>query len=203
MQLISILSLASGVAALSLPASSLVKRESPNQARAVANILAADGQTLELDESVVNSAAYEPFKASARVLAKSDAAQAARRAEQEPDPSRPATTPKYVFVLQCTENGFRGDCLVFGAAPGKCGKLTPFLLLTTRVRNSFLIFVSVSYFDFNSANSTDISDAYNDKVVSLSTNTGGNCQFYKYVAHSPLFAPQTFLALLTLVFSCC
>ncbi|KAK8139367.1 hypothetical protein PG984_002747 [Apiospora sp. TS-2023a] len=158
MQLISVLSLATGVAALSLPASSLAKREqSPNQARAVANVLAADGQTLELDEKVVNSAAYEPFKASARVLAKSDA-QAARRAEQEPDPSRPATTPEYVFVLQCTENGFRGDCLVFGAAPGKC----------------------VSYSDFNSANSTEISDAYNDKVVSLSTNTGGSCQFYKY-----------------------
>ncbi|KAK7949559.1 hypothetical protein PG988_016198 [Apiospora saccharicola] len=38
----------------------------------------------------------------------------------------------------------------------------------------------VSYFDFNSANSTEISDAYNDKVISLSTNTGGSCQFYKY-----------------------
>ncbi|KAK8026446.1 hypothetical protein PG991_003502 [Apiospora marii] len=162
MQLLSILSLASSAAALSLPSSPLLKRDqasSPNQARTVANILAADGQTLELDESVVNSAAYEPFKASARVLAKSDTQQAAsRRAEQEPDPSRPATTPEYVFVLQCTENGFRGDCLVFGAAPGKC----------------------VSYFDFNSGNSTEISDAYNDKIVSLSTNTGGNYQFYKY-----------------------
>ncbi|KAK8859593.1 hypothetical protein PGQ11_010327 [Apiospora arundinis] len=144
MQLVSLLSLASGAMALSLP--SLPKRE----------ILTADVQ-VPVVESVMNSAAFAPFKSSAKVLAKSEAA-SSRRAEPEPDAGRPATTPEYVFVLQCTENGFRGDCLVFGAAPGQC----------------------VSYYDFDSANSTEISQTYDNQVVSLSTNTGGNCQFYKY-----------------------
>ncbi|TDZ27623.1 hypothetical protein C8035_v004831 [Colletotrichum spinosum] len=38
----------------------------------------------------------------------------------------------------------------------------------------------VSYFSFNGGNTTDVSDTYNDKVTSLSTNTGGKCQFYKF-----------------------
>ncbi|KAK7965759.1 uncharacterized protein PG986_000036 [Apiospora aurea] len=134
--------------ALSVP-SSLLKREGSS------NLLAADAQ-VPIAESVINSAAFQPFQKSAKVLARTGDAPS-RRAEQEPDPTRPATTPEYVFVLQCTENGFRGDCLVFGAAPGKC----------------------VSYFDFDPANLTEISQGCNDKVVSLSTNTGGNCQFYK------------------------
>lgn len=76
---------------------------------------------------------------------------------QEPDPDRPATIPDYVFVVQCLDAGFRGDCLVFGAPPGTC----------------------VSYFSFDGDNSTAVSDKYNNAVSSLSTNTGGVCQFYK------------------------
>lgn len=38
-----------------------------------------------------------------------------------PDPDRNVTTPENIFVLQCDIAGFQGDCLVFGAGPGKCG----------------------------------------------------------------------------------
>ncbi|KAK8017874.1 hypothetical protein PG993_014200 [Apiospora rasikravindrae] len=166
-QLVPLLSLASGAIALSVP-SSLQKREGS------LHLLAADAQ-VPIAESVMNSAAFEPFQKSAKVLA-SESDAPSRRAEQEPDPSRPATTPEYVFVLQCTENGFRGDCLVFGAAPGKC----------------------VSYFDFDPANSTEISQGYNDKIVSLSTNTGGSCQFYKYaIPRSPPLKPRSAALLLS------
>lgn len=40
---------------------------------------------------------------------------------------------------------------------------------------------TVSYFDFQSGNDTSISRTYNDAVSSISTNTGGKCQFYKSV----------------------
>lgn len=42
--------------------------------------------------------------------------------DSTPDPNRPIVTPPYIFVLQCDVAGFRGNCLSFGAAPGKCGK---------------------------------------------------------------------------------
>lgn len=42
--------------------------------------------------------------------------------DSTPDPNRPIVTPPYIFVLQCDISGFRGNCLSFGAAPGKCGK---------------------------------------------------------------------------------
>jgi hypothetical protein len=29
--------------------------------------------------------------------------------------------PDNVFVVQCLEQGFRGDCMVLGAPPGQCG----------------------------------------------------------------------------------
>lgn len=64
-------------------------------------------------------------------------------------------------LLTCELQGFRGDCLVFGAKPGAC----------------------VSYFDFQPANSTEVSDRFNNKVTSLSVNTGGNCQWYLYAQH--------------------
>lgn len=42
--------------------------------------------------------------------------------DSTPDPNRPIVIPPAVFVLQCDIAGFRGNCLSFGAAPGKCGK---------------------------------------------------------------------------------
>lgn len=42
--------------------------------------------------------------------------------DSTPDPNRPVVTPPYIFVLQCDIAGFRGNCLSFGAAPGKCGE---------------------------------------------------------------------------------
>lgn len=43
-----------------------------------------------------------------------------------PDPDRNVTTPENIFVLQCSDAGFRGECLVFGAAPGSCGMFSHF-----------------------------------------------------------------------------
>ncbi|KAG8169141.1 hypothetical protein KVR01_001890 [Diaporthe batatas] len=74
-----------------------------------------------------------------------------------PDPNRPIVTPPYIFVLQCDLAGFRGSCLSFGAPPGLC----------------------VNYDSFSS-NQTFL-DKYENKTSSLSTNTGGACQFYKFI----------------------
>lgn len=46
-------------------------------------------------------------------------------ADGTPDPERNITTPENIFVLQCGGAGFLGECLVFGAAPGKCGRSSP------------------------------------------------------------------------------
>ncbi|KAK2045218.1 hypothetical protein LZ31DRAFT_541332 [Colletotrichum somersetense] len=113
------------------------------------------GPNFQLSGKVMNSAAFDAFQHTQVVHASSGLAS---RQIVEPDANRTVTTPPDVFVLQCTDAGFRGDCLVFGAPPGQC----------------------VSYFDYNGDNSTDISDRFNDKVSSLSTNTGGICQFYKF-----------------------
>ncbi|KAK2780404.1 hypothetical protein CKAH01_00348 [Colletotrichum kahawae] len=113
------------------------------------------GSDLKYAGSVMNSAAFDVFKNTEVKVAPNVLNS---RQEAEPDPNRNETNPDVVFLLQCTDAGFRGDCLVFGAAPGSC----------------------VSFFDFNPPNSTEASDRFNDKVTSLSTNTGGKCQFYKF-----------------------
>lgn len=41
----------------------------------------------------------------------------------EPDPDRPVVTVQDVYVLQCSDAGFRGTCLAFGSKPGSCGEL--------------------------------------------------------------------------------
>ncbi|TVY57204.1 hypothetical protein LSUE1_G008761, partial [Lachnellula suecica] len=80
-----------------------------------------------------------------------------KRATPEPDPDRNTTLQDdLVFVVQCTEAGFRGDYLVFGAPPGR----------------------RVSYFNFQDANSTAVSDVYNDNLTSLAANTGGVCYLF-------------------------
>ncbi|GKT56028.1 hypothetical protein ColTof3_03367 [Colletotrichum tofieldiae] len=73
-----------------------------------------------------------------------------------PDPDRPPVTPENIFLLQCSDAGFLGECLSFGAPPGRC----------------------VGYSSFNK-NQTFI-DKYENQTTSLSTNTGGLCQFYKF-----------------------
>ncbi|GJC82986.1 hypothetical protein ColLi_05824 [Colletotrichum liriopes] len=109
---------------------------------------------LKYASTIMNSAAFPKFLTTEVV----SAVHLEARQEAEPDPNRNETNPDLVFLLQCTDAGFRGDCLVFGASPGDC----------------------VSYFNFQAGNSTEISDRFNDKVTSLSTNTGGKCQFYKF-----------------------
>ncbi|KAK1655836.1 hypothetical protein BDP81DRAFT_486936 [Colletotrichum phormii] len=109
---------------------------------------------IKIGKDIVNSAAYEKFLSSEVLSPK----QLQTRQDGEPDPNRNETNPNIIFVLQCTDAGFRGDCLVFGASPGYC----------------------VSYFNFQDANSTAVSDRFNNQVSSLSTNTGGKCQFYLY-----------------------
>ncbi|KAH9871026.1 hypothetical protein J1614_006600 [Plenodomus biglobosus] len=132
------------------------------------------GSDLKFDNKISNSAALNVFQNTPVVLPIINH-MITRQSDPEPDPNRNITTPELIFVLQCTDGvshshafvasctpwtnatqGFQGDCLVYGAKPGDC----------------------VSYFNFQAANSTEISDRFNNKVSSLSTNTGGNCQFY-------------------------
>ncbi|CAG8956816.1 hypothetical protein HYFRA_00011205 [Hymenoscyphus fraxineus] len=91
----------------------------------------------------------------------------------EPDPNRPIVTPALIFVLQCTDAGFRGNCIVFGARPGRCGKSHS---LQESCSNADVL--KVDYNDFDPFNSTFISGVYNNNVSSISTNTGGKCQFH-------------------------
>jgi hypothetical protein len=91
---------------------------------------------IPLAESVMNSAAFEVFNnKDVPVLTVKKASKRAG-GDPEPDPNRPAVTPDYVFVLQCLEAGFRGDCLVFGAPPGQCGKLFTHGLLQKGLKTS-------------------------------------------------------------------
>ncbi|KAK2030292.1 hypothetical protein LX32DRAFT_651709 [Colletotrichum zoysiae] len=113
------------------------------------------GPNFKLAGKVMNSAAFDAFQHAQVVQAGPGLAS---REIPEPNPDRNVTTPDNIFVVQCTGAGFRGDCLVFGAAPGEC----------------------VTYSDFDHGNSTSISDRFDDKVNSLSVNTAGLCQFYKY-----------------------
>lgn len=185
MQLLSLLSLASAATALTVPA----RRDLE-----IKHVLtAADGTKFSLKENVINSAAYKPFQNSDTVMF--DGHRAQRRTSDRPEnppANRNATVPDYVFTLMCDQDGFRGNCLVFGAKPGECGTScvhgrrgspksgtrtaspSPFhrRCLLTRCLSS------VSFRDFDPSGSTSISDMYDNKVVSLSTNTGGNCQFY-------------------------
>ncbi|KAH9240607.1 hypothetical protein K456DRAFT_48547 [Colletotrichum gloeosporioides 23] len=94
------------------------------------------GAGLEYDPSVIGTPAWDAFQA-ADVLSEIDA----------------DTDATNVFVLQCVDAGFKGNCLVFGAPVGKCVTFTSF--------------------------SASIDKTYEDQVTSLSTNTGTKCHFYK------------------------
>ncbi|POS73929.1 hypothetical protein DHEL01_v207675 [Diaporthe helianthi] len=100
---------------------------------------------------VFDSEAYKPFISTEVVLL-----QDKNEKREDADPNRPAVIPDAIYTLQCTGEGFQGDCLVFGAKPGAC----------------------LSYFDFQDNNSTEIIDRFNNKLSSFSSNTGGRCQWY-------------------------
>ncbi|KAL2879751.1 hypothetical protein SGCOL_004794 [Colletotrichum sp. CLE4] len=74
-----------------------------------------------------------------------------------PDPNRPPVIPDNIFLLQCSEAGFLGECLSWGAPPGRC----------------------VNYSSFNKTQA--FLDKYENQTTSLSSNTGGLCQFYKFI----------------------
>ncbi|XMA08218.1 hypothetical protein WAI453_001009 [Rhynchosporium graminicola] len=114
----------------------------------------------KLDPSLLNTPAYARFQDKTVVTLVADHYDNEKR-DVEPDPNRPVTLQDgLVFVLQCTQAGFRKpSCVSFGAKPGAC----------------------VSYFDFQSGNDTSVSDTFNNRVLSISTNTGGACQFYKFL----------------------
>lgn len=120
--------------------------------RGVLHIAAEVDAGIKFNPNVVVSDAYSTFVSTEVVLLEGT------DKRQDADPDRNSTTPEAIYTLQCTDDGFRGDCLVFGAKPGAC----------------------VSYFDFQPANSTELSDRFNNKVTSLSVNTGGKCQWYLY-----------------------
>ncbi|OHF04239.1 hypothetical protein CORC01_00578 [Colletotrichum orchidophilum] len=74
-----------------------------------------------------------------------------------PDPNRPPVIPDNIFLLQCSEAGFLGECLSWGAPPGRC----------------------VNYSSFNKTRA--FLDKYENQTTSLSSNNGGLCQFYKFI----------------------
>ncbi|KAF4447324.1 hypothetical protein F53441_9121 [Fusarium austroafricanum] len=120
-------------------------------------VAAAQAANIELVSSVQNSAAKAAFEKSKTLVF------ASSKKRDVPKVFEPAEDRDYtlqdglVFVLQCQTPGFRPECVSFGSKPGEC----------------------VSYFDFNGKNSTEISDMFNHNITSLSTNTGGVCQFYQ------------------------
>ncbi|KAL1875432.1 hypothetical protein Daus18300_003171 [Diaporthe australafricana] len=124
----------------------------PLQKKSVLHIAAELDAGISFDSKVIDSDSYNTFISTEVVLLEGT------DKRQDADPDRNSTIPDAVFTLQCTDDGFRGDCLVFGAKPGAC----------------------VSYFDFQAANSTEISDRFNNNVRSLSVNTGGKCSWYLY-----------------------
>ncbi|KAF4989513.1 hypothetical protein FDECE_14679 [Fusarium decemcellulare] len=126
----------------------------------MASLTVVEAAHIQLVGSVINSAAKKPFEESTTLIFSSSESKRDAPKRFEPDPNRNYTLEdNLVFVLQCTTVGFRPECISFGAAPGKC----------------------VSYFDFDNDDSTALSDSFNNNVTSISTNTGGSCQFYKYV----------------------
>ncbi|KAF5626696.1 uncharacterized protein FTJAE_9553 [Fusarium tjaetaba] len=128
-------------------------------AAAAAGVQAAK---IQLVGTVMNSAAKEGFEKSRTLVYAGGKTKRDAPKVYEPDPDRDYTLEDgYIFVLQCTTVGFRPECISFGSEPGKC----------------------VSYFDFDpkkGEHPTSISDAFNHNVTSISTNTGGACQFYHY-----------------------
>ncbi|KAJ5035610.1 uncharacterized protein L3040_008075 [Drepanopeziza brunnea f. sp. 'multigermtubi'] len=110
-----------------------------------------------LSPSIENTPAYDRF---VDPTVKTMVLDGLEKRQEEPSPDRNTTLQDgLIFVLQCINPGFRDPCISLGAPPGVCA----------------------SYFSFNGPNSTALSDLYNNNVSSISTNTGGNCQFYKYL----------------------
>ncbi|TKW55056.1 hypothetical protein CTA1_13238 [Colletotrichum tanaceti] len=108
-------------------------------------------------EQAGHKAAYDAFqKAPKIVLGAAVSKRQAVPGDGVPDPDRPASTPENIFLLQCTEAGFLGDCLSFGAPPGRC----------------------VTYSGFNGTQA--FINQWDNQTTSLSSNTGGLCQFYKF-----------------------
>ncbi|KAF5719953.1 hypothetical protein FMUND_4423 [Fusarium mundagurra] len=128
-------------------------------AAAAAGVQAAN---IQLVGKVMNSAAKESFEKSRTLVYSGSKTKRDAPKVYEPAPDRDYTLEDgYIFVLQCTTPGFRPECISFGSQPGQC----------------------VSYFDFDPKKGKhphSISDAFNHNVTSISTNTGGACQFYHY-----------------------
>ncbi|TDZ39506.1 hypothetical protein CTRI78_v010558 [Colletotrichum trifolii] len=153
MQLTTLASVVVAAAALALPLAGAVPTEKRSALVPLSDKFLSD----ELKDT--HPDAYAVFLTTPFV--KLDSAGKRRRQEVPedgtPNGTRPITTPENIFVLQCSDAGFRGECLVWGAPPGRC----------------------VNYSSFN--NTQAFLDKYDNQTTSLSTNTGGLCQFYKFV----------------------
>ncbi|KAK1990927.1 hypothetical protein LX36DRAFT_716431 [Colletotrichum falcatum] len=110
------------------------------------------------DFQAVHPEAYAVFLRAPRVVL-DDTVQKRQKVpgDGNPPPNRPPITPDNIFVLQCPDAGFLGDCISFGAPPGRC----------------------VTYSSFNTSQA--FVNKYDNQTSSLSTNTGGQCQFYKFM----------------------
>lgn len=106
-------------------ASALLASLVVSQANALATII--DNSIIPIDESVKQHAdAFVAFLIAPLVTLSSTESITARQEVPEdatPDPNRPVVTPENIFVLQCSDAGFQGECLSFGAPPGDCGMI--------------------------------------------------------------------------------
>ncbi|KXH61975.1 hypothetical protein CSAL01_00981 [Colletotrichum salicis] len=96
-----------------------------------------------------------------------------------PDPNRPPVIPDNIFLLQCSEAGFLGECLSWGAPPGRCGKPHHMTKSLTQGQVADVVSYPVNYSSFNKTQA--FLDKYENQTTSLSSNTGGLCQFYKFI----------------------
>lgn len=100
------------LASSAIPVFSAALSETPVK-REVSFLPPLDDAHIPIEYTNETADAYDAFLATP-VVRLGEAASSSKRQE--------AVIPDFVFVLHCTEQGFRGDCLVFGAPPGTCGK---------------------------------------------------------------------------------
>lgn len=116
------------------------------------------GGSFEISDSIAALPAGEPFLAADVVqFSGTSTSRRSRLHGRRGDVEERGIVPEYLYVLYCTDAGFRGQCEAFGSHPGQC----------------------VSFFDYDTG--ANLSAIFNDNVESLSTNTGGLCQVYNTI----------------------
>lgn len=116
-------------------------------ARLASISLRARDASIRIADSVMNTPAYDLFrspdtrtvfrttKEEAGMVKRKYSRHSQKLETEEQLRKRIALDGGYVYLLQCTDAGFRGDCLVFGSKPGSCGT---FCVVKCRVLAKYL-----------------------------------------------------------------